>query len=91
MGLPTVDMRVLIYLVGIAFSSLLCMASYAFLAYGIFAFIKAKRANTAQPDEYTQSQVKNKLILMIISICLVVFALTVLSVVTFMYAMAFVV
>lgn len=84
-------MALLLYLCGIAFASLLCMASYAFLAYGIFAFIKAKRANTAQPDEYTRSQVKNKLILMIISICAVVFALTVLSVVTFMYAMAYVV
>ena len=84
-------MAILLYLCGIAFASLLCMASYAFLAYGIFAFIKAKKANKAQPEVYPASGVKSKLILMIISICAVVFSLTVLSVVTFMYAMAYVV
>lgn len=80
-------MAVFIYLAGIAFSSLLCMASYAWLAFSIYSFIKAKR----NPAAFSKAQIKNRLALMIASICAVVVALTVLSVVTFMYAMAFVV
>lgn len=84
-------MGVLVFLVGIAFCSVLCMASYGWAAFAIYSFIKAKNANKNNPGTYSDSQIKTKLILLIASLCAVAVTLTLLGVITFFYAMAFVV